>query len=82
VFADFMSRSQVLDVEPSFGASGGLFFTPGYAVINAGASVRLTRGVDAYARVLNLADNHYEETLGFPALGRSGMVGVRFAASR
>ena len=32
--------------------------------------------------MLNLADRAYEETLGFPALRRSGIVGVRVAASR
>jgi len=81
-FGEVTTRAQILDVEPNFGAFGGLFFSPGYAVVNAGASVRLARGLDVYARVLNLADRAYEETLGFPALGRSGIVGVRVAASR
>jgi len=39
-FADLTTRGRALDVEPSFGASGGLFFSPGYAVGNAGASIR------------------------------------------
>jgi outer membrane cobalamin receptor len=81
-YAELTSRSRVLDVEPTLGAFGGLFFTPGYAVINAGASVRLARGLDLYARVLNLADRAYEETLGYPALRRSVIVGLRVAASR
>jgi outer membrane receptor protein involved in Fe transport len=81
-FGEVTTRAQILDVEPNFGAFGGLFFSPGYAVVNAGATVRLARGLDVYARVLNLADRAYEETLGFPALGRSGIVGVRVAASR
>jgi outer membrane cobalamin receptor len=81
-FGEVTTRGQILDVDPNFGASGGLFFSPGFTVVNAGASVRLARGLDVYARVLNVANRAYEETLGFPALGRSGIVGVRVAASR
>jgi outer membrane receptor protein involved in Fe transport len=81
-FGEVLARSQILDVEPTFGAFGGLFWSPGYSVINAGASVRVTPWLDVYARVLNLADRAYEETLGYPALRRTGMVGVRVAAGR
>ncbi len=81
-FGEVTTRSQILDVEPNYGSFGGLFFSPGYSVVNAGVSVRVVRGLDVYARMLNLADRAYEETLGFPALGRSGMVGIRLAASR
>jgi outer membrane cobalamin receptor len=80
-FGDLTTRSQMRDVEPNSGSIGG-FFSPGYSVINVGASVRVARGLDLYTRVLNLADRAYEETLGFPALRRSGIVGVRIAASR
>ena len=38
--------------------------------------------VDVFVRGLNLFDRHYEETLGFPALERCGMAGVRFAVGR
>ncbi len=81
-FGELTSRAQVLDVEPNYGAFGGLFFTPGYTVANAGASLRLTSQLAVYARVLNLADRAYEETLGYPALRRSAIVGVRVAAGR
>lgn len=81
-FGELTTRSQALDIEPSYGSFGGLFFSPGYSVLNAGGSVRVKRGLEIYARVLNLADRRYEEVLGFPALGRSGIVGVRIAASR
>ena len=33
-------------------------------------------------RPINLFDPKYKETLGFPALGRSPIVGVRVAARR
>jgi hypothetical protein len=38
--------------------------------------------VDVFARGMNLFDRTYEETLGYPALQRSGMVGVRVAVGR
>ena len=75
-------RSHTLDVEPSWGASGGLFTAPGFAVADAGMSVRLARGVDLLARVDNLLDAAYEAVLGYPAPRRSFTVGVRLAASR
>src|SRR5262249_31324350 len=81
-FAELTSRSQTLDVEPNLGSFGGLFFCPGYTVVNLGASVRVMPRVEVYGRVMNLADRSYEEILGFPALGRSGIIGIRVAASR
>jgi outer membrane cobalamin receptor len=81
-FATGTARGEVLDVEPSFGAFGGLFEAPGYFVVSAGASFLITRGVSAYARVTNLFDEGYEEAFGFPSPGRTGFVGVRVAVSK
>lgn len=82
-FGELTSRSRALDVEPNYGAAfGGLFYSSGYAVANAGASVRVLKGLEVYARVLNLTDRAYEETLGYPALPRSVIVGARVAAGR
>ena len=79
-FAELTSRSQVLDLEPNFASS--LFFDPGYSIVNAGISVPVGRGVQIVARGLNLADTAYEETLGYPGMRRSGLVGVRIAWHR
>lgn len=81
-FGELTTRSRALDVEPSYGSFGGLFFSTGYVVANAGASVRVVKGFDVYARVMNLANRSYEETLGYPALPRSLVAGVRVAAGR
>ncbi len=81
-FATVTLRSRMLDLEPNFGGSGGLFDTPGYAVIDFGAAVPLRRGLELFGRINNAANRRYEETLGYPALGRTGLVGVRVAASR
>jgi outer membrane receptor protein involved in Fe transport len=81
-FVGLTSRSRVLDLEPNYGGFGGLFLTPGYTVVNAGVTVPIAKGLQIYARGLNLADRAYEETLGYPALRRTGIVGVRIAAGR
>ncbi len=78
-FAIGSVRGEVLDVEPSFGASGGLFEAPGYFVMSAGASYRLTPRLSVYGRVTNLFDEDYEEAFGFPSPGRGGFAGVRVA---
>jgi outer membrane cobalamin receptor len=82
VFAIGTARGKVLDVEPSFGASGGLFEAPGYFVMSTGASYRVAPQITAYARVTNLFDEEYEEAFGFPSPGRGGYVGVRVALGR
>jgi outer membrane cobalamin receptor len=76
------ARSRVLDVEPSLGTFGGLFYSSGFNVWNAGAAWRIQRIGEVYARVENLFDETYEEALGFPALGRRATIGVRVAAGR
>ncbi|MGB2714883.1 MAG: TonB-dependent receptor [Vicinamibacterales bacterium] len=75
-------RSRTRDVDPSFGTFGGLFDSAGYAVVHTGVNWRAPRGIDVFARVTNLFDRHYEEVLGFPALGRGVMAGIRVAAGR
>jgi outer membrane receptor protein involved in Fe transport len=76
------ARSTVRDVDPSFGTFGGVYVGPGYSVWNAGASWTFWNRLQLFGRVTNLFDRDYEESLGYPALGRSGMVGLRVATSR
>jgi outer membrane cobalamin receptor len=81
-FASLVARGVTLDAEPAFGPSGGLFENPARAVVDLGGSYRVLRGIEIYARVLNLFDKTYEEVLGFPAPGRTAFAGVRLAAGR
>lgn len=82
-FARVGGRSRTLDVEPSLGAIyGGLFYAPGFAVADAGASLAVRSGVSLIARVDNLLDRQYEAVLGYPAPRRSFTVGVRLAPGR
>ena len=41
-FGELRVRSSVLDVEPSYGAFGGLFTAPGFAVLDAGVTWHVT----------------------------------------
>lgn len=70
-------RSRVLDVEPTLGTFGGLFYAPGYDVWNAGASWNAGHGLELFGRVENLAGRRYEEAFGFPAQGRRAVIGIR-----
>jgi outer membrane cobalamin receptor len=59
-----------------------LYTNPGYVTTMAGASVVIGAGVEVFGRVTNLFNQSYEEVLGYPALGRAAMIGVRVARSR
>ena len=78
-YARFSGRGHVLDVEPSLGAFGGLFKAPGYFTMSIGANLRMWSKFELFGRITNMLNRQYEETLGFPALGRSAIVGVRVA---
>jgi outer membrane receptor protein involved in Fe transport len=70
-------RTQMLDVEPNYGAFGGLFPNKGYFLANTGFAYRLPRGVELYGRLNNFLNRKYEEVLGFPALHLNFLTGVR-----
>jgi len=55
------------------------FKNPGYARFDMAASVRCTRGLFFTARAINLFDKQYQDALGYPALGRWYMLGLRYS---
>jgi outer membrane cobalamin receptor len=75
-------RSSVLDVEPNWGASGGVFSSAGFGVAGAGAAIHAGRHTEVLVRVDNLFDREYEAVFGYPAPRRSFTVGVRLVAGR
>jgi len=81
-FVRASGRGRVLDVEPNWGAYGGLFRSAGFTVVDAGASVSAGRLGTLVARVENLLDRTYERALGYPAPRRTVTVGIRIAAGR
>jgi vitamin B12 transporter len=56
----------------------GLTRSPGYARFDFAANYNLRRGVTVFGRVENLFDHHYQEIIGFPALGRDFRLGMKF----
>ncbi|HKW64454.1 MAG TPA: TonB-dependent receptor [Candidatus Acidoferrum sp.] len=54
---------------------------PGYARFDIATSYDLPRGVSFYGRVTNLLDKQYQETIGFPALGRDYRLGLNYRFS-
>jgi outer membrane cobalamin receptor len=71
-------RSAVLDVDPLMGLAGGVLHNAGYVRADLGAEFALTREVALYGRLFNFIDSRYEEALGFPALRRNFVAGVKF----
>jgi len=56
----------------------GLVRNDPYTRLDARVHARLVRGLSAYVVGENLMDREYQEVLGYPALGRSLRVGLRF----
>ncbi len=56
----------------------GLNHTPGYARFDLASSYELGRGVTTFVRAANLFDKSYQDALGFPALGREVLVGMKY----
>jgi vitamin B12 transporter len=52
--------------------------TAGYALVNLGGWYEVRPRVTVYANIENLLDRHYEEVVGYPALGFNFRAGVRF----
>jgi outer membrane cobalamin receptor len=81
-YVRFGGRSSTLDIEPNWGAAGGLFQAPGFGVADAGVALHAGPHLDVLVRAANLFDRPYEAVFGFPAPRRSLTVGVRLAAGR
>jgi vitamin B12 transporter len=56
----------------------GITYNPGYARFDVASSYEFPRGFSLYSRVTNLLDKHYQDAVGFPALGRDYRVGIRY----
>ena len=56
----------------------GIDHAAGYGRIDLGGWYAVTRRVTAYANIGNAFNNHYEEVVGYPALGANFRAGLRF----
>ena len=75
-------RTKTLDVEPSFGASGGFFPNPGFAVLGLNLNYDLGHGVTIYGNLRNALNRRYEEIYGFPSSRLNFVAGMKWRLSR
>jgi outer membrane receptor protein involved in Fe transport len=75
-------RGQTLYEEPSFGASNGLFWNPGFANVGFNLNVALAHGLIAYGSLRNALNWHYEEVFGFPSPRLNFVAGLKWKISR
>ena len=80
VFFTLNGRGSMLDLEPNRASS--VFEAPGFVTSGIGGSVQVHRSVAIYGRISNAFDRQYEETLGYPARGRSATIGLRVTHGR
>lgn len=71
-------RGKVLDVEPNYGASAGLFYNPGFANFGVNVNYALSHGVTLYGNLRNALNWHYEEAFGFPSPLLNFVSGVKW----
>jgi len=62
-----------------FGYIPPIYYAAGYARVDLGGWFAIQRHVTAYANVNNALNNHYNEVLGYPALGVNFRAGLRFS---
>jgi len=75
-------RARVLDVEPNYGAFGGLFYNPGFANFGFNVNYAVARGFTVYGSLRNGLNWHYEEALGFPSPLLNFVSGVKWTLPR
>jgi outer membrane cobalamin receptor len=75
-------RGHTLDVEPNFGASAGLFVSPGYQNLGVNLNVRVRGNLTAYVNLHNALDQRYEEIYGFPAPFLNVVTGLKWNLAR
>ena len=61
-----------------FGYIPPIYYAAGYAVVDLGGWYAISHHVTTYANVGNALNNHYNEVLGYPALGVNVRAGLRF----
>jgi outer membrane cobalamin receptor len=75
-------RGSVLDVEPNYGAFGGLYRNAGYQTFGLNLNYRAWRNVTVYGNLRNAFNQRYEEIYGFPAPLLNFVAGVKWSLAR
>ncbi len=72
-------RGSDLDVDPTYGASAGLYPDHGFFDLGVNLNVRLHTGLTAYGNLRNALNQSYEEVLGYPSPKLNFVAGLKFA---
>jgi len=72
-------RGSDLDVEPTYGASEGLFRAAGFIDVGINLNIRLGAGVTAYGNLRNALNQSYEEVFGYPAPKLNFVTGLKWS---
>lgn len=75
-------RGKDLDVEPNYGAYGGLYWTPGFVNLAINVNYRVKGNLTAYVNLRNALDRHYEEIYGYPAPLLNVVTGLKWSLAR
>jgi len=75
-------RGKTLFEEPSFGASSGLFWDPGFANVGVNVNYALGHGVSAYGHLRNALNRNYEEIFGFPSPKLNFVAGMKWVIAK
>jgi len=65
-------------VDPSLGATGGLFRNGGYVNIGVNLNYAVARWFSVYGNLRNALDRRYEEIFGFPSPRLNFVAGMKF----
>jgi outer membrane receptor protein involved in Fe transport len=75
-------RGKTLYEEPSYGATDGLFWNPGFANVGINLNYALGHGVTVYGNLRNALNQRYEEVFGFPSPRLNFVAGMKFSIAR
>jgi outer membrane cobalamin receptor len=75
-------RGRTLDVEPTYGASEGLFWNSGYQNVGVNLNWRVRGNLTAFANLRNALNQRYEEVFGFPSPLLNVTAGLKWSLAR
>ncbi len=75
-------RGSDLDVDPTYGATAGLYPDRGFFDMGVNLNVRVHAGLTAYGNLRNALNQSYEEVLGFPAPKLNFVAGLKWTLAK
>ncbi len=75
-------RGHTLDVEPNYGAFGGIYRNPGYTSVGINLNYHVARHITVYGNLRNALNRRYEEIYGFPSPLLNVVAGVKWSLER